>query len=243
MSKDNVVPGPTWVFDEAVAECFDDMLSRSIPGYTDMRQLVQNLCSSKLSYWDTGNTRGIVDIGASRGSGVAGLIDHYQGDYFALIEPSKAMCEVLRDRFACEIENGQVAVFNTTYKDILGKDCLKGNTLVLSVLSLQFMPVSDRPEVLKGIFDSLHGAGMFIAVEKVVGSTEATSSMLVEEYHAFKQRNGYSPEDIARKAASLKDAMWPVSAEENERMFKNAGFKHIECFFRNLSFAGWVCMP
>jgi len=36
--KTSVVPG-SWVFDEHVADVFDDMLRRSIPGYNDMREI------------------------------------------------------------------------------------------------------------------------------------------------------------------------------------------------------------
>lgn len=41
--QDKVIPKGKWEFDENVTEVFDDMLSRSIPIYDDMRKLVTNI--------------------------------------------------------------------------------------------------------------------------------------------------------------------------------------------------------
>ena len=40
---DNVEPKEKWEFDESVAECFENMLERSIPQYSVMRTATANL--------------------------------------------------------------------------------------------------------------------------------------------------------------------------------------------------------
>ena len=39
MKKDVIVADGKWTFDKNVTDCFDDMLSRSIPDYNTMREL------------------------------------------------------------------------------------------------------------------------------------------------------------------------------------------------------------
>ena len=38
--KDEIVPQGKWVFDQDVADVFEDMLNRSIPGIDDMRETI-----------------------------------------------------------------------------------------------------------------------------------------------------------------------------------------------------------
>lgn len=40
---DQILPRGKWVFDEAVTNCFDNMIKRSIPDYQNMRNLVFDL--------------------------------------------------------------------------------------------------------------------------------------------------------------------------------------------------------
>ena len=45
---DNVVPKEKWEFDENVANCFENMLERSIPNYNFMRNSVALLAKSMI---------------------------------------------------------------------------------------------------------------------------------------------------------------------------------------------------
>jgi len=52
--RDNYKPTGKWAFDEGVTKVFDDMISRSIPGYQTMRDSVVRvaapiLCSANVS--------------------------------------------------------------------------------------------------------------------------------------------------------------------------------------------------
>ena len=46
--KDNIVVDKKWEFDSNVADCFEDMLSRSIPQYDVMRKSILDLASIKI---------------------------------------------------------------------------------------------------------------------------------------------------------------------------------------------------
>jgi tRNA (cmo5U34)-methyltransferase len=65
---------------------------------------------------------------------------------------------------------------------------------------------------------------------------------MVELYHALKQSNGYSREDIDRKRFALEGVLVPVTARWNEELLRGAGFGEVDCFWRWMNFAGWVAV-
>lgn len=227
--------GAKWEFDESVVACFDDMLARSIPDYATMRDAVHRLARRYVKPHTD-----VVDLGASRGRQVEPLFDEF-GAYnrWVLVEKAPAMLDVLRERFKYAEDAG--------YAKVLDLDLRKGYpsvqaSLTLAVLTLQFVPIEHRARVIQDAFDRTVSGGALIVVEKILGSTSKLASTFIDEYHAYKAANGYSQDEIAAKAESLEGALVPVSAEENERMLRAAGFRHVECFWRWMNFAGWVAV-
>lgn len=228
-------PGARWAFDASVTEVFDDMLKRSIPNYETMRDAVTRLARRFIK-----DRTDVVDLGASRGAQIERLYDEFGARVrWVLVEKAPAMLDVLRKRFACASESGFVEVkdldLRTGYPGVAA-------SLTLAVLTLQFVPVEHRARVVQDAYDRTLPGGALIVVEKVLGSTSALSKTFVEEYHALKRANGYSADEIAAKAESLEGSLVPLSAEENERMLRAAGFKHVETFWRWLNFAGWIAV-
>ena len=94
--KDEVIPGEKWEFDNNVTEAFDDMLERSIPGFTDMRKIATSL-ACEFAIDDTS----IIDLGCSRGGSLVPIIEkigvrnHYIG-----LEISAPMREAAISRFS-----------------------------------------------------------------------------------------------------------------------------------------------
>ena len=65
---------------------------------------------------------------------------------------------------------------------------------------------------------------------------------MVEVYHDFKRRNGYSDIEIARKREALENVLVPFSTQENIAMFKEAGFSHVELLFKWNNFATFLAV-
>lgn len=230
-------PDDDWTFDESVAEVFDDMLARSIPQYRLMRRLTNDIVRRFAGQYDT-----IVDVGASKGGAVEPnmhLIDTLDVE-FHLIERSKPMREQMRKRFGLEIDAGSVHVHDEDlrhdFPDVGDID------ICLSVLTMQFIPINYRHSILQRIYDRLTSGGIFILVEKVLGETNRTDGLLVDRYHNLKHENGYSYEEIDRKAASLEGRLVPLTASWNVDAIERAGFDDVECYWRFLNFAGWIAI-
>lgn len=224
-----------WSFDETVAPVFDDMLSRSIPQYWIMRHAVNDLAKQFIQK-DTD----IIDIGCSSGGAIESLVNDFQeSNRFIGLEVSESMLDEARKRFKSEIEKGSVEIRKHDLRE--GYPDAKAS-LTLSILTLQFTPIEYRQQIIQSIYDSTVSGGVFICVEKVLGNTAKLNDSLVTSYYNMKRNNGYTQEEIDRKRFSLEGVLVPITANWNEELFKRAGFKQVDCFWRWMNFAGWIAI-
>jgi tRNA (cmo5U34)-methyltransferase len=221
---------------------FDDMLQRSIPQYDVMRATVHTLAGD---YVRSGMV--VVDLGASLGEGIAPFVaaesqrDPSESACFVAIESSLPMLTELRQRFASAIGTGIVTVLDHDLRG--GLPDLDGEaSLILSVLTLQFVPMEYRPQVFRAAYDVLAPGGAMILVEKVLGSSASIDTQFVSHYLDNKMRNGYTAEEVDRKRLSLEGVLVPMTAGWNEEMLRNVGFSELDCFWRWLNFTGWLAL-
>ena len=232
---DTVVPEGPWKFDAAVTEVFSDMLSRSIPGYDRMRELVTELAIRYRTHRSE-----IVDLGCSRGDAIAELLTRFGGtNGFVGVEVSPSMLTAVKERFADLIDRKIIR--------ILDADLRKGlppcnPSVILSVLTLQFIPIEYRLKLVSDIYKALIPGGAFILVEKITMKTPHTHLLFNALYYDMKSRNGYSHEEIERKRLSLEGVLVPQSAQANMDMLEAAGFKTRDLFWRDLNFVGFLAV-
>ena len=158
---DNVSPNGKWEFDSEVARCFANMLERSIPDYRSMRSLVYEI-GEKFITPDTW----ITDIGCSTGLAIEPFYEkHADENKYFLCDNSAAMLEECRSKFSVGIGAGFVKCVNGNFFEV---EMPLANSLVLSILSMQFMPTSYRQKMLNDIYDHMLYGGALVFVEKVV---------------------------------------------------------------------------
>lgn len=229
--QDKVMPNGKWVFDSEVTKCFSDMLARSIPDYKTMRDLcfaigMNFVCTN-------GN---IIDLGCSNGLSAERFINHFPDNNFYLYDVSAPMLEACREKY-----NGYQNVIIENRDIVQDFPDVQAN-LILSVLTLQFTPIEHRQMILQKIYNQLLNGGAFILVEKLLGANAVTNRLLVEQYYIEKRINGYTLEQIERKRKSLEGVLVPVTYDFNIEFLKQAGFKYIDCFWRNLNFAAFLAI-
>jgi tRNA (cmo5U34)-methyltransferase len=232
---DNIQPGSRWVFDDEVANCFDNMLARSIPQYQVMREAAFELGKQ---FVQSGTS--IVDLGCSRGEALAPYIREFGvNNRYIGVEVSGPMAQAARDRFDVHIRNGIVDIREID----LNVDYPKAkSSLTLSILTAQFIPIEYRQRVIRSVYCNTVEGGVFLIVEKVLGSTAGIDEQMVARYYDMKKKNGYSLADIDRKRHSLEGVLVPVTAHWNEELLRSAGFSEVDCFWRWMNFAGWIAI-
>lgn len=236
-----------WEFNSDVAAVFDEMLERSIPQYDVMRKTVTDIAVHVASSLPTSEGRGqIVDLGASRGEQAAQIIEKRANrNLYHLVEASEPMYLTLEQRFADERSAGFVSIAHEdlrTYFPSFGHGFGNTASVVLSVLTLMFIPIEYRMQLIGKIYKLLQPGGALILVEKVLGASPKLDKTQTDLYRRFKRDNGYTTEEIDRKALSLEGVLVPVTASMNEEFLRAAGFTQVDCFYRWLNFAGWVAV-
>lgn len=227
---DNVTPGEKWEFNEDVAACFANMLERSIPDYKSMRALVYKIGER---FVKPGTL--IVDIGCSTGLAVQPFVEKSERNRFLLIDNAPAMVKACRERYR---DNADVMVKEGPAWQFMMPGM--GASLVLSVLSIQFMPTSYRQRLISDIFHALNPGGALVLVEKIV--SEDRDDLMVELYYEMKRENGYTDRQIMDKRKSLENVLSPLRPEWNVDMLRAAGFRSVDMFWRCLNFCGWVAV-
>ena len=216
MRKDQTLPSGKWVFDKAVTDVFDDMLERSIPDYAGMRRT-----TTELAVRFAQPKTALVDLGCSRGAAIKPIFEELENSlsYFG-IEVSEPM--------------RQAAISELPYATILDTDLRHDYppvraSVTLAVLTLQFIPIEYRQDIIQRVYDSTTKGGAFLLVEKVLGGDSFSNQLLIDTYLARKGENGYTAEQIARKRESLEGVLVPVTADWNADMLRTAGFSLVEC--------------
>lgn len=224
-----------WAFDDEVTRVFDDMLRRSIPQLDVMRELVTDTASAFARPLSA-----IVDLGCSRGESLAPLVARFRNaNTYVGVDVSGPMLDACRARFDAEIRDGLVSIasldLRETFPDVRA-------SVVLSVLTLMFVPINYRQRIVRDVFRALAPGGAFILVEKLLGSGATIDAVQVERYHRFKAERGYTVEEIERKRLALEGVQVPISSAWNEDLLHAAGFREVDCFWRWENFGAWLAV-
>lgn len=231
--KDKVFETPIekkFEFDEAVASVFDDMLSRSVPFYDEVRKLIISLILLEQK-----EGKKILDLGFSTAKFLLEL--HAKMDVkmeLKGIDNSLAMLE--RAKQKCQAFGADIKL---ELADILTYD-YQNEDIVIANYTLQFIRPMQRIELVKKIFEGLNKGGMFIFSEKIVFVDKKTDKQMIDVYYDYKKAQGYSAYEIAQKREALENVLIPFTIQENIQMCKDAGFEQVETVFQWANFVTFV---
>ncbi len=230
VNRDEVLASGKWEFNAAVTEVFDDMLARSIPGYDEMRR-----STTELAVRFAQPATAIVDPVCSRGAArepIARALG--PGNVYVGVEVSEPMRQAAVDRFAGWL-NAQILDL-----DLRDEYPETSASVTLAVLTLQFIPIEYRQRIIRDAWERTVPGGVFLLVGKALGADASAPRTLVETYLERKGENGYTPEQINAKRRSLEGILVPVTADWNVELLEQAGWSHVDCYWRSLNFAAWI---
>ncbi|SFV64677.1 tRNA (uridine-5-oxyacetic acid methyl ester) 34 synthase [hydrothermal vent metagenome] len=231
--KDNIFDKPItkkFEFDEAVASVFDDMLSRSVPFYSEVRELIISIILSQEE-----DNKKVLDLGSSTAKFLLDLNSQMTTSMkLKGIDNSNAMLERANQKcqaFGANIELSYANMLDYEYRD---------EDIVVANYTLQFIRPIDRVKLIKKISTSLKDDGVFIFSEKVVFKDKVLDKKLIDIYYNYKKEQGYSQYEISQKREALENVLIPFTIEENIQMCKDAGFKEITTIFQWANFVTFI---
>lgn len=199
---------------------FDDHISKSIPNYNLLNDAVRDL-----STFYAKENFSVVDLGCSTGA----LLESIPFDGQKLgIDISGNLIPNSHD--------------NVTYiqKDLRSfKDFGRTPSLVISLFTLQFLPIADRQGILNLVYDELADGGAFIWAEKVHQEQGELERVMNFAYYDFKGRN-FTSEQIMQKEKDLRPIMQTNTSARNHHMAEISGFTSGTMFWKFYNFEAWL---
>tara|TARA_R110002012_G_scaffold322078_1_gene554676 strand:- start:1674 stop:2357 length:684 start_codon:yes stop_codon:yes gene_type:complete len=209
---------------------FQDHIARSIPNYKGMRTLLPKLASNFLV-----SNSNIYDIGCSAGD----LIFELQSRFNPIHDNLSYIGYDIAEGLLPDLQYAPNCSFFP--RDVTEESLTMFNTsLVFSLFTLQFIELPKRIKLVKKIYDSLDKRGAFFVCEKIYSNNAMVEDFFTFSNYDLKMSNKFTPKEILKKQKDLRGVMFPLTQEQNEKMFREAGFEVVEVFFKSLNFIGWV---
>jgi tRNA (cmo5U34)-methyltransferase len=235
--KDRVFSKPlsdvkAFEFNETVTEVFQDMISRSVPGYALLLRMIglyaDIFVESKSCVFDLGCSLGEASLV------IADQIGEMDCTIFA-VDSSSAMIHKCRQ---LELLSRPV---EWRCEDIRETEIFNASMVVLN-LTLQFLPPAERLPLLQKIFQGLNPGGVLVLSEKVVFEDETEADRMAQLYQGFKKTMGYSDLEISQKRNALENVLIPDSDQQHLARLQEIGFDEVYLCFRSFNFISWLAI-
>ncbi|MFK7863457.1 MAG: carboxy-S-adenosyl-L-methionine synthase CmoA [Pseudohongiellaceae bacterium] len=223
-----------FAFDDKVAGVFDDMINRSVPGYSTIINMIGILAQR---YSQEGSN--LYDLGCSLGGAsfaMANTLDKKDCSIYA-IDNSQAMISRLSERVVKDTKLDQL--IHCKHDDILLAPLDRASVVVLN-FTLQFIPLADRVSLLEKIYAGMTPGALLIISEKIVFPDEKLNELFIEMYHSFKESMGYSKLEISQKRTALENVLLPESLNVHRERLQSIGFHSFDAWFQCFNFASMV---
>jgi tRNA (cmo5U34)-methyltransferase len=221
-----------FVFDDAVAAAFPDMIRRSVPGYETVVPL-----SGLIAARHAREGRVCYDLGCSLGATAIAIARQLTIPNCRIVavdnsESMLARAKALHDEPRIEWRPADV-------RDVPFVDACA----VTMNYTLQFVPSDDRLALLTRIRRGLDADGALIVSEKVRFADVEEHDYFDATHAAFKRANGYSELEVAQKRTALERVLIPDRIEDHMARFETAGFGRVHVWFRCLNWVSFVAIP
>ena len=224
-------------FGKDTAAVFDDMLVRSVPFYAEIQRMLGELIAD---FAVAGTS--IYDLGCSTGNTLLAAGANLRPDLdvrFVGLDSSEEMLRKAQDKLAATQFPWP---HELQHRDLNDGIHVENASVVLMVLTLQFVRPLNREALIASLHHGLNHNGCLLLVEKVLGEHSTFNRLFIDHYYEMKRRKGYSDMEIAQKREALENVLIPYRLEENKRLLRRVGFQHVDVFFKWYNFCGIIAI-
>ena len=216
-------------FDETVAEVFQDMIERSVPGYGTSLEMISLVARKFAKPFTTG-----YDLGSSLGASTFAMRHGMKQNGCSLVAVDNS--ESMMTKFKELLEASPDGIPVKPVVDDIQNVPITNASMVTLNFTLQFISPHERLPLLKRIYDGLVPGGALVISEKIVFPDQAEQDLQTQLHHSFKRANGYSDLEVAQKRTSLENVLIPDTLHQHHQRLKAAGFNHVYLWFQCFSF-------
>lgn len=227
-----------FAFDDQVASVFEDMINRSVPGYSTIISMIGVLAER---YCGAGST--IYDLGASLGGASFAVAQQLPHDDYRIIaiDNSEAMTSRLSAKLAALGKSGdkETSRIECRHEDLRDSKIEDASMVILN-FTLQFIEPAAREALMRKIYDGMRPGGLLVISEKIQFPDPALNELFIDLYHRFKETQGYSKLEISQKRAALENVLIPETLAAHRERLNGAGFHSVDTWFQCFNFASMV---
>jgi tRNA (cmo5U34)-methyltransferase len=224
-------------FGKNTAAVFDDMLDRSVPFYSEIQRMLGELVAD----FAVGGTS-IYDLGCSTGTTFLAAGANLRPDLDVRFVGLDSSEEMLRKAEEKLVATQFPWPYELKLQDLNDGIQVENASVVLMILTLQFVRPLNREALIAGLYQGLNHNGCLLLVEKVLGEHSTFNRLFINHYYEMKRRKGYSDMEIAQKREALENVLIPYRLEENKRLLRRIGFQHVDVFFKWYNFCGIIAI-
>lgn len=222
-------------FGRETVQVFDDMVGRSVPYYAEIQRMVAEMAGD----FAVPGTQ-LYDLGCATGTTLSLLDQTVDPDVsFIGIDNSPEMLITARAKLD---SLGTKRRIDLVQSDLHAMPELNNASMIIMLLTLQFVRPLHRGRIMEQISRSLHEQGCLILVEKLTQNDSRLNRLFINYYYNMKKRNGYSETEITQKREALENILIPYRLDENVELLHQAGFRSVEVFFRWYNFCGILAL-
>ena len=208
-----------------MADSYDWFIRRAVPRYDEMvDRLVEHLPTTASR---------ILELGCGTGNVTLRLIARYPGAQITIVDAAPEMIELTSRRAASRGTAGLKAV-SALFEDA----DLPAASFDLVASSMSLHHVRDKASLYRGIRGWLAPGGSLRFADMFLGATEETQREFWDRWIEFCRRPGHCTEEELKGLidhAAAHDHYVPLA--EHFRMLSEAGFRNIDCVWRNYMYA------
>ncbi|MHC5181116.1 MAG: carboxy-S-adenosyl-L-methionine synthase CmoA [Planctomycetota bacterium] len=218
-----------FVFDDAVASVFDDMIRRSVPGYATVigmtKVFAEHYAQAGSACYDLGCALGASTLAMRRGV--------VQPDCrIVAVDNSESMVTQCREVVSLDSDAVPVEVICADIRDVP----IENASVVVMNFTLQFLSPDQRDAMIQTIYDGLRPGGVLLLSEKFSFEDEKNDDFQTDMHHEFKKLMGYSDMEIAQKRKALENVLVRDTLETHKTRLSSAGFTKTHLWFQCFSF-------
>lgn len=222
-------------FDDNVAAVFPDMIQRSVPGYSNIITMTGLIAARHAQ-----DHSHCYDLGCSLGASTLAMATQLpnRSVQFIAVDNSQAMLDRCRQAVTSLPQSRDITLLCNNLQDV----AISNASVVVLNFTLQFVPLAERDEVIRRIYDGLLPGGALVLSEKIRFDNPAMQQLTTDLHHAFKMANGYSELEVSQKRTALENILLPETLTEHEQRLQRAGFRDLGVWFQCFNFLSLVAI-
>jgi len=203
---------------------------RVVPGYDSLHRMTGILLAEQAQ-----NDATILVLGAGGGLELKALAETYPTWRFVGVDPAEMMLELAALTLGPLIERVELI---HGYIDDAPAGPFDGAT---SLLTLHFLKAEERLRTVLAVRERLRPGAAFVAAHGSFPQRNAEERALwLSRYAAFAVTSGGDPEMVVKARAAIEAGVSMLAPDEDEAIFRAAGFSELSLFYAAFNWRGWV---